>query len=115
MAWRDALPETILKTNSSSPLPPPTLLVWLELLLLGAFLSTAFAYILYFDIIAKAGATNASLVTLIVPLFAILLGVAFLSERLHPHEIAGMALIGIGLVIFDGRLRAARIPPASKS
>ncbi len=80
--------------------------VWQAVLAL-ALLSTAFAYILYFDIINKAGATNASLVTLIVPPFAILLGAVFLSERLLVHEIAGMALIVIGLILFDGRaLRA---------
>jgi drug/metabolite transporter (DMT)-like permease len=100
--------------TSFAPLTSASGGIWQAVLAL-ALLSTAFAYILYFDIIAKAGATNASLVTLIVPLFAILLGVAFLSERLHLHEIAGMALIGMGLVIFDGRLRAARIPPKSKS
>lgn len=88
--------------------------VWQAVLAL-ALLSTAFAYILYFDIINKAGATNASLVTLIVPPFAILLGAVFLSERLHIHEIAGMALIGLGLVLFDGRLLAARFPAPSKS
>ena len=47
-----------------------------------ALISTAFAYILYFNLIAEAGATNASLVTLIVPASAILLGAIFLGERL---------------------------------
>ena len=45
-----------------------------------ALLSTAFAYILYFTLIARAGATNASLVTLIVPVSAILLGALFLAR-----------------------------------
>jgi drug/metabolite transporter (DMT)-like permease len=52
---------------------------------------------------ATAGATNASLVTLLVPPGAILLGVLFLGERLALSEFAGMALIGFGLVILDGR------------
>ncbi|MBB3352758.1 DMT family transporter [Rhizobium lentis] len=68
-----------------------------------ALVSTAFAYILYFRIMAAAGATNASLVTLLVPPSAILLGVLFLGERLAVGEFAGMALIGFGLVILDGR------------
>ncbi|AHG46158.1 ABC transporter permease [Rhizobium leguminosarum bv. trifolii CB782] len=68
-----------------------------------ALVSTAFAYILYFRIMAAAGATNASLVTLLVPPSAILLGVLFLGERLALGELAGMALIGFGLVILDGR------------
>jgi drug/metabolite transporter (DMT)-like permease len=77
--------------------------VWASVLAL-ALLSTAFAYILYFRLIASAGAINASLVTLIVPVSAILLGALFLGERLEPFEFAGMALIGLGLVTIDGRL-----------
>ena len=53
-----------------------------------ALVSTAFAYILYFSLIGSAGATNASLVTLIVPVSAILLGALFLGERLELFEIA---------------------------
>lgn len=71
-----------------------------------ALLATAFAYILYFSIIASAGATNASLVTLLVPPSAILLGAAFLGERLDLYEMGGMGLIGLGLLAIDGRLLA---------
>jgi drug/metabolite transporter (DMT)-like permease len=71
-----------------------------------AILSTALAYIIYFRLIATAGATNASLVTLLVPPSAILLSVLFLGERLGPEDWAGMALIGFGLAILDGRLVA---------
>lgn len=53
---------------------------------------------------AAAGATNTSLVTLLVPPSAILLGLLFLGERLEMTDIAGMALIGAGLVILDGRV-----------
>lgn len=73
-----------------------------------AVLSTAFAYILYFRIVASAGATNASLVTLVVPVSALLLGTLLLGERLAGYEIAGMALIGLGLLTIDGRLFARR-------
>lgn len=73
-----------------------------------ALLSTAFAYIIYFRLIASAGATNASLVTLVVPVSAILLGAIFLGERLESFELAGMALIGLGLVTIDGRLLRRR-------
>jgi drug/metabolite transporter (DMT)-like permease len=69
-----------------------------------ALLATALAYILYFTILSSAGATNASLVTLIVPASAILLGTLFLGERLEVFELAGMALIGLGLVVVDGRI-----------
>lgn len=69
-----------------------------------ALVSTAFGYILYFRIMAIAGATNTSLVTLLVPPSAILLGVAFLGETLAPLDFVGMALIGCGLLVLDGRL-----------
>lgn len=71
-----------------------------------AIVSTAFAYILYFRIIAIAGATNTSLVTLLVPPSAILLGILFLGETLGVAEWAGMLVIGLGLAILDGRLVA---------
>lgn len=69
-----------------------------------AVISTAFAYLLYFRILATAGATNLLLVTLLIPVSAILLGWLFLDELLLPRQIAGMALIGLGLVAIDGRL-----------
>lgn len=75
--------------------------------------STALAYILYFRLLATAGATNLMLVTILVPVTAILLGVAFLGERLSTSDILGMALIVLGLSVIDGRLwrRAAASPP----
>ncbi len=63
--------------------------IWLAVLALAVF-TTAFAFILYFNLIASAGATNASLVTLLVPVSAIILGALFLGERLEPFEFAGM-------------------------
>src|SRR6185312_14552004 len=81
--------------------------VWAAVLAL-ALLSTAFAYILYFNLVASAGATNASLVTLIVPASAMLLGFLFLGERLELFEIGGVGLIALGLVTIDGRLFGRR-------
>jgi drug/metabolite transporter (DMT)-like permease len=69
-----------------------------------ALLSTALAYILYFRILATAGATNLLLVTFLIPVSAILLGTVFLAERLTVMQIAGMALIALGLAAIDGRL-----------
>jgi len=73
-----------------------------------AVISTALAYLVYYRIIAKNGATNVSLVTFLIPVSAILLGVAFLGETLAPTELAGFALIGLGLAAIDGR-PAARL------
>jgi len=81
--------------------------VWAAVFAL-ALVSTAFAYILYFGLVRSAGATNASLVTLIVPVSAILLGLIFLGERLELFEVAGIVLIGLGLVTIDGRIFVRR-------
>jgi drug/metabolite transporter (DMT)-like permease len=68
-----------------------------------AALSTALAYILYFRILALAGAVNLALVTFLIPVSAILLGTLLLGESLAPQHLAGMALIGLGLAAIDGR------------
>ena len=68
-----------------------------------ALLSTAIAYIVYFRLLASAGAVNMLLVTLLLPATAILLGVTFLGEMLAPRHIGGMGLIALGLAAMDGR------------
>ncbi len=68
-----------------------------------AALSTALAYIVYFRILAGAGATNVVLVTLLAPATSILLGALRLGEHLAPRHFLGLALIGAGLALIDGR------------
>ena len=73
--------------------------------LLGiALLSTALAYVIYFRLLKTAGATNLLLVTLLIPVSAIILGVFLLDESLEPQHLSGMAVISLGLLIMDGRL-----------
>ncbi|MBA5777252.1 DMT family transporter [Stappia sp. F7233] len=67
-------------------------------------LSTGIAYLLYFRLLTEAGATNASLVTLLIPLSATLMGAVVLGETLGPHEAAGLAVLLFGLLILDGRV-----------
>ena len=75
---------------------------------LGA-LSTALAYVVYFRILAGAGATNVVLVTLLAPATAILLGAVVLGESLAARDFVGLGLIALGLAVIDGRLpQAAR-------
>jgi drug/metabolite transporter (DMT)-like permease len=83
-------------------LPLPPLSAILAVLAL-ALVSTAYAYILYFRILAAAGATNTSLVTLLVPPSAIILGMLFLGEELTAIGILGMVLVLAGLIVLDGR------------
>jgi drug/metabolite transporter (DMT)-like permease len=76
---------------------------WIAILALGV-VSTAIAYVIYFKILELAGATNVLLVTLLVPVSAILLGALFLNETLELIHFVGMALIALGLSAIDGRL-----------
>ncbi len=69
-----------------------------------ATLSTVLAYVLYFAILARAGAANLLLVTLLIPPFAIGLGVLFLGERLASEAWFGFAVIALGFAVTDGRL-----------
>jgi drug/metabolite transporter (DMT)-like permease len=72
--------------------------------LLGlALLSSALAYLIYFRIIARAGATNALIVTFLIPVSAILFGAIVLNERLALRHLAGMVVIAAGLALIDGR------------
>ncbi|MFO1105526.1 MAG: DMT family transporter [Amaricoccus sp.] len=72
-----------------------------------ATVSTAFAYVIFFRLLASAGATNLMLVTLLVPVGAVLLGVLFLGETLLARQVWGMGLIALGLAAIDGRPLAA--------
>ena len=68
-------------------------------------LGTALAYPLYFKILEVAGSSNLMLVTIIVPVFAIILDGILLSQFVTGSDLFGFALIAIGLFIMDGRLK----------
>jgi drug/metabolite transporter (DMT)-like permease len=70
----------------------------------SAALSTALAYIIFFRILRRAGSTNVMLVTLLIPVTAILLGVLVLGEAISLREIVGAVVIGSALLIIDGRV-----------
>jgi drug/metabolite transporter (DMT)-like permease len=84
-------------------LPVPGAVTWLAVLGLAA-LSTALAYIVFFQVLRRSGATNVMLVTLLVPVTAILLGSLVLGEHISPREIAGALVIGSALLLIDGRV-----------
>jgi drug/metabolite transporter (DMT)-like permease len=74
-----------------------------------ALLSTVLAFLLFFRILATAGATNLQLVTFLIPITSIGLGALILHERLSGRAFVGMAVIALGLLLIDGRpLRALR-------
>lgn len=84
-------------------LPAPSAAAVAALAGLG-LLSTAFAYLLYFRLLASAGPVNLLLVTLLIPVSAALLGAAVLGEALAPRHALGMAAVAGGLALIDGRL-----------
>ena len=83
--------------------PDASLLAWAAIIGL-AVLSTALAYVIYFRILQSAGATNLILVTLLLPITAILLGTTLLDETLLPAHVLGMLVIAAGLAVIDGRI-----------
>jgi drug/metabolite transporter (DMT)-like permease len=78
-----------------------------------AGLSTALAYLIFFRLLASAGATNLSLVTFLIPVSAVAMGVLFLGETVLPRHLAGFCLIVAGLVAMNGKgMRWAGSKPA---
>jgi drug/metabolite transporter (DMT)-like permease len=77
--------------------------VWMYIAGLALF-STALAYTLYFKLLSSAGALNVMLVTLLIPISALLLGTFLLNELVLPLKIIGMTIIGASLIIIDGQL-----------
>ena len=77
--------------------------IWTALLAI-ALVNTALAYFVYYRMLASAGVTYISLVTFLIPVIALLLGAAFLHERVTGQALAGMAVIAAGLAAIDGRL-----------
>ena len=93
----------------------PPLDVWAAWLAI-ALVNTALAYVLYYRMIANVGATYISLVTLLIPPIALLLGAAFLNERVTLQAVAGMAIIALGLAATNESLlrrRSVRSGPRS--
>ncbi len=87
-------------------LPMPSAGTWAAMVAI-ALLCTALAYILFFHILARAGASNVALVTLLLPFAAMALGALFLGEAVPLRAIGGLALIGLGFVLIDGRAAGA--------
>ncbi len=84
-------------------LPMPGVVTWGAILGL-AWLSTAFAYVIFFRIVVVSGPQNAMLVTFLTPVTGVLLGAIFLGETVAPRMLAGLLLIAAGLAAIDGRL-----------
>jgi len=92
------------------PSSPPPARTWLAVLALGV-LGSGIAYLLYFAIIASAGASRAILVTYLVPTFALVYGAVFLDEAVTAVALAGLALVLTGTALATGlaRVRTASV------
>lgn len=77
--------------------------LWVVAIGLGV-IGTALAYMVYFKLLAIAGASNLMLVTIIVPIFAVSLDAAILSQWVSFSDILGFIVIALGLAVMDGRL-----------
>jgi drug/metabolite transporter (DMT)-like permease len=100
-----ALMMTIVAAVFERPwqLPMPGVTTWLAMIGLAA-LSTALAYIVFFQVLRRSGSTNVMLVTLLIPVTAILLGYLVLGESISLREIIGALVIGSALLLMDGRV-----------
>ena len=79
-------------------------------LLTLALVGTAFAQLILFRVIALFGARRLSLVTYLVPGFALVYGAIFLNEAITVAAISGLALILVGVALGSGAVRGRRRP-----
>jgi drug/metabolite transporter (DMT)-like permease len=80
----------------------------LSILVLG-FVGTAIAYLLYFELVQRAGANYATLVTYLVPPIALAYGAIFLGESFGGTAFASLALILVGVALATGSVRLASL------
>ncbi len=94
-------------------LAAPKVGLWIDILGF-AVICSVFAYLLFFRLLASAGAINLQLVTFLIPVVALFLGWIVLGEAVAPRSYLGMAVICLGLFLIDGRaIRYLRLRPAT--
>lgn len=92
---------TFMQVPLPETMPPMSIIA----ALLGlAIVSTAFAYVLFFDIMANSGPANAMLVTLLIPISGSFFGWLVMGDQLTMQQIIGALVIAAALLIIDGRL-----------
>ena len=98
------LAPVALITPAPHPFAEVTMLAWAATVALAVF-STAIAFIWYYRLIADVGPVRSITVTLLVPIFGMIWGVAFLGEPVTPGRIAGCAVILAGCSLILGLVR----------
>lgn len=111
------LPFFLYTSATEAPVMWAQPLIWLCVLAVG-FVCTAWAYILYFRLIADIGPLRTMTVTFLIPPFGILWGYLLLNETLSEGFFAGGVLIclAVWLVLSPGRkiVRESKIAPETK-
>jgi drug/metabolite transporter (DMT)-like permease len=82
---------------------------------LGA-VGTGLAYILYYRLVSDVGATTASFVTYLIPIFGVALGFLVLGEHIGWNTLVGAVLVIAGIAIAERATPRARhtVPPQSR-
>jgi drug/metabolite transporter (DMT)-like permease len=89
------------------PSEPVSVQAWIVIVTMG-IVSTGFAYIIYFRLIANVGPASAITVTYLVPGFAVFWGALVLDESLTTSMIFGCAIIFAGTALATGLLPRKR-------
>jgi drug/metabolite transporter (DMT)-like permease len=89
------------------PARTPGMMAWLAVLVLGLG-CTALAYLLFFRLVARVGASRTVTVTFLIPLFGVLWGKVFLDETLNAGMLLGGAVVVLGTALATGVLRWPR-------
>jgi drug/metabolite transporter (DMT)-like permease len=95
-------PYALLVRGVPSPLPSATAL---SAVLALAVLGTAMAYILLYWLMERIGATRTSMVTYLLPPFALVYGALFLHEQIALNAVLGLGLVIVGILLANGVLR----------
>ncbi len=95
-------------TLAALPDGPISTQAWLAVIAMGV-LSTAFANILYFDLLENVGSSKALTVTFLIPVFASIWGAVFIDEQITGFMLIGGAIILLGLALVTGVVRLSTI------
>ena len=81
------------------PLPGSLDLAPTAALLSLGLLSTGLATVVYYRVVARAGATFLSLINYLIPVFAVLAGVVFLGEEMTTRAVLALVVILSGILV----------------
>ncbi|PNE59696.1 EamA/RhaT family transporter [Paraburkholderia fungorum] len=81
---------------------------WYSVIALGA-LCTAVAYVLFFRLVANAGAPYAASVTFLIPVFGVIWGIMFLREPLTAWTVSGCLIVLLGTALASGKVTSLLI------